>query len=104
MAFVDSALQVIPLSKSEIIPAFSQRFQEFILGVFTHKNQNIYLLNRGILPPILIPCEKEVRQSRVRRIFMMLRLWPIFWTFFKVGILAYGGGQSMVPLLERECR
>jgi chromate transporter len=33
---------------------------------------------------------------------MMLRLWPIFWTFFKVGLLAYGGGQSMIPLLERE--
>jgi purine-binding chemotaxis protein CheW len=42
---VDSALQVIALLKSEIIPASSQRFQEFILGVFTHKNQNIYLLN-----------------------------------------------------------
>jgi chromate transporter len=28
--------------------------------------------------------------------------WPIFWTFFKVGIYAYGGGQSMIPLLEQE--
>lgn len=33
---------------------------------------------------------------------MMLSLWPIFWSFLKVGIFAYGGGPSMIPLMEQE--
>ena len=33
---------------------------------------------------------------------MIARWWSIFWTFFKVGILAYGGGPSMIPLMEQE--
>jgi chromate transporter len=33
---------------------------------------------------------------------MIQRLWGLFWTFFKVGILAYGGGPSMIPLMEQE--
>lgn len=26
----------------------------------------------------------------------------IFWTFFKVGILTFGGGYAMLPILQRE--
>jgi chromate transporter len=33
---------------------------------------------------------------------MILKLWGLFWTFFKVGVLAYGGGPSMIPLMEQE--
>jgi chromate transporter len=33
---------------------------------------------------------------------MIQRMWGLFWTFFKVGILAYGGGPSMIPLMEQE--
>jgi chromate transporter len=33
---------------------------------------------------------------------MWIRLWGIFWTFFKVGIFAYGGGPSMIPLMQAE--
>jgi chromate transporter len=33
---------------------------------------------------------------------MVQRMWGLFWTFFKVGILAYGGGPSMIPLMEQE--
>jgi chromate transporter len=33
---------------------------------------------------------------------MMIRLWEIFWTFLKVGIFAYGGGPSMIPLMQAE--
>lgn len=29
-------------------------------------------------------------------------MWSIFWTFFKVGILAYGGGPSIIPLMQQE--
>jgi len=33
---------------------------------------------------------------------MIGRLWAIFWTFTKVGVLAYGGGPSMIPLMQAE--
>ncbi len=33
---------------------------------------------------------------------MWIRLWGIFWTFLKVGIFAYGGGPSMIPLMQAE--
>jgi chromate transporter len=29
-------------------------------------------------------------------------MWGIFWTFLKVGIFAYGGGPSMIPLMQAE--
>lgn len=33
---------------------------------------------------------------------MWLEFWGIFWTFLKVGIFAYGGGPSMIPLMQAE--
>ncbi|GAA3406498.1 chromate transporter [Paenibacillus hodogayensis] len=30
------------------------------------------------------------------------RLWPIFWTFFRMAPITFGGGYAMVPVLERE--
>src|SRR3990172_11947603 len=33
---------------------------------------------------------------------MRMQLWSIFWTFIKVGIFAYGGGPSMIPLMQQE--
>ncbi len=33
---------------------------------------------------------------------MWISMWSIFWTFFKVGLLAYGGGPSMIPLMQAE--
>lgn len=32
----------------------------------------------------------------------MKQLWALFSAFFKVGIFAYGGGQSMIPLVQQE--
>ncbi|MDR1377986.1 MAG: chromate transporter [Synergistaceae bacterium] len=29
-------------------------------------------------------------------------LWEIFWVFFKIGILTFGGGYTMLPLLQRD--
>lgn len=29
-------------------------------------------------------------------------LWDLFWTFARMGILTYGGGYAMLPILERE--
>lgn len=33
---------------------------------------------------------------------MLEKLISIFWTFFKVGILAFGGGQSIIPVMQQE--
>src|SRR5687768_7482989 len=33
---------------------------------------------------------------------MLDQLFAIFWTFFKVGILAFGGGQSIIPVMQQE--
>lgn len=30
-------------------------------------------------------------------------LWDLFWSFAKVGVLTFGGGYAMLPMLEREC-
>lgn len=32
----------------------------------------------------------------------MLLLLQLFWAFVKVGVLAYGGGPSMIPLMQQE--
>jgi chromate transporter len=29
-------------------------------------------------------------------------LWHLFWLFFKVGCLSFGGGYAIIPILERE--
>lgn len=29
-------------------------------------------------------------------------LWKLYWSFFCVGALTFGGGYSMLPMLERE--
>ncbi|MCF0238101.1 MAG: chromate transporter, partial [Sphaerochaetaceae bacterium] len=30
-------------------------------------------------------------------------LWTLFSTFFCIGIVTFGGGYAMIPLLERQC-
>jgi Chromate transport protein ChrA len=32
----------------------------------------------------------------------MTGLWELFWTFAKVGVMTFGGGYAMLPILERE--
>ena len=29
-------------------------------------------------------------------------LWDLFWTFARMGVLTYGGGYAMLPILQRE--
>lgn len=33
---------------------------------------------------------------------MLQQMINIFWTFFRVGILAFGGGQSIIPVMQQE--
>ena len=33
---------------------------------------------------------------------MMKKLWTLFWTFAKVGVMTFGGGYAMLPILQRE--
>ncbi|MFB7139537.1 chromate transporter [Gottfriedia sp. NPDC056225] len=28
--------------------------------------------------------------------------WQLFWTFFKIGLISFGGGYAMLPVMERE--
>jgi chromate transporter len=30
------------------------------------------------------------------------RLWRLFWTFFKIGLLSFGGGYAMLPMVQTE--
>lgn len=32
----------------------------------------------------------------------MKKLWELFWTFAKIGVMTFGGGMTMLPLLQRE--
>ena len=32
----------------------------------------------------------------------MKELWTLFWTFAKVGVMTFGGGYAMLPILQRE--
>ena len=32
----------------------------------------------------------------------MKKLWELFWTFAKVGVMTFGGGYAMLPILQRE--
>ncbi len=32
----------------------------------------------------------------------MKQLWSLFWTFAKVGVMTFGGGYAMLPILQRE--
>ncbi len=32
----------------------------------------------------------------------MKLLWTMFWTFAKVGVMTFGGGYAMLPILQRE--
>ncbi len=32
----------------------------------------------------------------------MRLLWELFWTFAKVGVMTFGGGYAMLPILQRE--
>lgn len=32
----------------------------------------------------------------------MAGLWELFWTFAKVGVMTFGGGYAMLPILQRE--
>ena len=33
---------------------------------------------------------------------MAKRLWELFYTFAKVGVMTFGGGMAMLPILQRE--
>ena len=30
------------------------------------------------------------------------QLWELFWTFAKMGVMTFGGGMAMLPILQRE--
>ena len=32
----------------------------------------------------------------------MKKLWEMFWTFAKMGVMTFGGGMAMLPILQRE--
>lgn len=32
----------------------------------------------------------------------MKKLWELFWTFAKMGVMTFGGGMAMLPILQRE--
>lgn len=32
----------------------------------------------------------------------MMNIWQLFWSFTKVGIFGFGGGPSMIPLIQEE--
>lgn len=32
----------------------------------------------------------------------MRELWDLFWTFAKIGVMTFGGGAAMLPILQRE--
>lgn len=32
----------------------------------------------------------------------MQKLWELFWTFAKIGVMTFGGGYAMLPMLQRE--
>ena len=32
----------------------------------------------------------------------MKELWTLFWTFAKTGVMTFGGGMAMLPILQRE--
>ena len=32
----------------------------------------------------------------------MKELWTLFWTFAKMGVMTFGGGMAMLPILQRE--
>lgn len=32
----------------------------------------------------------------------MNALWELFWTFAKIGVMTFGGGMAMLPILQRE--
>ncbi len=32
----------------------------------------------------------------------MKKLWTLFWTFAKMGVMTFGGGMAMLPILQRE--
>lgn len=31
-----------------------------------------------------------------------MELWKLFWTFAKIGVMMFGGGPAMLPILQRE--
>ncbi len=33
---------------------------------------------------------------------MFRELWTLFWTFARIGVLTFGGGYAMLPILQRE--
>ena len=33
---------------------------------------------------------------------MLKKLWEMFWTFAKMGVMTFGGGMAMLPILQRE--
>ena len=32
---------------------------------------------------------------------MLKELWELYWAFFQVGIMTFGGGYAMLPMLQR---
>ena len=42
--------------------------------------------------------EKDTSQPKNR----FQQLWVLFWTFAKMGVITFGGGMAMLPILQRE--
>ena len=45
--------------------------------------------------------EKEASEPLSRK-ERRKRLWPLFFTFFKIGAFTFGGGYAMIPLIQKE--
>jgi chromate transporter len=48
-----------------------------------------------------VTTKKNVELKTVRWVFFMKELFELYWAFFQVGILTFGGGYAMLPMLQR---
>lgn len=48
----------------------------------------------GKVERLCVPCPPFFEERSV--------YWSLFWTFAKVGVMTFGGGYAMLPILERE--
>ena len=44
----------------------------------------------------------RLTQPETGRNWKLKELWTLFWTFAKMGVMTFGGGMAMLPILQRE--